>query len=325
MRRLVHVLSLSTLFFAVCTAYLARELYLERAGSEAAPVAASTVAPAPIPTPAPRTELATTNTVASDAVAAKTALPAPASVSAAPPQQNAEAEAHGYSQALIKVNERLARFADPAQRAAMLEERRNSYRTMSPGLQEYLRMDATEFERFIDFRSRGELVMEEATLRCYADGTCNRSRRMDRSLVEAHKREMADLFGPEKLEAFEFYLFSAGERETVSTLRGRLPDKHRLMDSQSDALVEAFYEERKRIQEDSQQRGVQVNNFNNVIYTPMIGEAPDENAMQVAEEYNRRLHDRAAAVLTPEQLMAFEIMQQEAMQSYRSIRTQPGN
>jgi hypothetical protein len=325
MRRLVYALSLSTLFFAVCTAYFARELYLERGAGEAAPRAASVVPPASIPAPAPKTDPATTNTVASAAVRAKTEPPAPASVSAAPPDPKAEAEALAYSRAMVQVDERLARFADPAQREAMLEERRNSYRTMYPGLQEYLRMDATEFERFIDFRSRGELVMEEATLRCYADGTCNRSRRLDRSLVEAHKREMADLFGPERLKAFEFYMFSGGERETVSTLRGRLPDKHRLMDSQSDALVEAFYEERKRIQEDSQQRGVQVNNFNNVIYTPMISEAPDENAMQVAEEYNRRLRDRAAAVLTPEQLTAFESMQQEAMQSFRSIKTDRRN
>jgi hypothetical protein len=333
MRRLVYALSLSTLVFAVCTAYLARELYRERAAGEAAPVAASTVTPVSIPAPAPKTELATTSTAASVTATAKPASPAPASASAATPPQEFTAVTRAAGEMppdvaekiARDVGERLARFADPAQRAALLEERRSAFRTNYSGLKDHLKMDDTEYERFIDSRVRGELKMEEAALRCYADGTCNRNRPLDRSQVEAHKREMADLFGQQRMDTFDFYMRSMGERQTVSELRGKLPDRYRLMDAQSDALVAAFYEERKRIHEDMQQRGVQVNNFNNVIYTPTIGETPDENAMQVAEEYNRRLLDRAATVLTPEQLTAFEIMQQDAMQSYRSIRTQPRN
>ena len=222
---------------------------------------------------------------------------------------------------MADINERLGRFADPAQRAAMLEERKGAFRTNYPGLNDILKMDETEYGRFIDFRIRGEMQMEEAALQCYAEGTCDNTRRPDRGPIEAHKREMADLFGQQRMEAFDFYVRSAGERQTVSELRGKLPDRYRLMDAQSEALIAAFHEERKRIHEDMQQRGVQLSNFNNVIYTPMTGEAPDDGAMQVAEEYNRRLLDRAASVLTPEQLTAFEIMQQDAMQSYRSIRT----
>ena len=319
MRRLVYALSLSTLFFAVCTAYLARELYLERAAGEATPVAASPVTPASIPAPANETDLATTNTVETAAASASAKSPVPATAATQPRQY--EAVTTVVSQASPDPAKVLAQFEDPAQRAAMLEERKIMYRTMYPGLGEYLHMDEAQFERFIDLKVRHELAMQEVGTRCYIENNCE-TPGVDRGIWKAQKREMTDLFGAETMESYERYVRSTNERRTVSELRGRLPDKHRLLDTQSDALVTAIYEERQRIQRDSQQRGMQLSSFNNVIYTPEPGTPADDKSAQAAEEYNRMLRDRASTVLTADQLATFERMQQEAMQQFRSMESQ---
>ena len=301
MRRLVYALSLTTVAFAVSTAYFARALYLERARSETGSV--------PIASP--------------EAPAGKVAAAKPSPQPSARSRHNVEARTTPeavttvVSQASPDPVKELAELSDPAQRAKKLEQRKDMLLMNHPGLAEHLHLDEDEFERFIDLSSRHELDLAEASLRCYLDESC-RTRGVDRSLMDAQKREVADLFGAQTVEAFEFYRYSSGERQAAKELRARLPDKHRLSDSQSQALVEALYEEQKRINRDRQQRRMNVGTFNGLVYTPMRDAPSDQDSAQAAAEYNRMLRDRAGAVLTPEQLAVYEKMQKEALQMYHS-------
>lgn len=324
MRRLVHALSLSTLFFAVCTAYLARELYLERAADAVALAQSPSAAPAataasPGQSTSSPIEVAVSAERPANSVASTSAKSAAPATAATQPRQY-EAATTVVSQASPDPAKILAQLEDPAQRAAMVEERKNMYRTIYSDLGEYLHMDEAQFERFLDLKARQELALQEFGTRCYIENSCEAP--ANRELMKAQKREMADQFGAETMEGYERYVRTSSDRRTVSELRGRLPDKFRLLDSQSDALVNAFHEERQRIQNDSRQRGVQLSSFNNVLYTPEPGTLPDDSTAQAAEEYNRRLRDRAATVLTPEQLAAFEKMQQEASQHFRAMEAQ---
>jgi hypothetical protein len=327
MRRLVYALSLSTLFFAVCTAYLARELYLERARTGAAPARASSTVRAS------KNDSADPSATSPQVAAAPAAASTQSAVSTASASANSSTPAAAatqsrkhattttvVSQASPDLQKVLAQLEDPVQRAAMVEERKNMYRTMFSGLGDYLHMDDGQLERLFGLKAQHELALQEVGTRCYIENNCAGGGR-DRGLMKAQKQEMVDQFGAQTMEAFELYQRTMSERRTVSDLRGRLPDKYRLLDSQSDALVGAFHEERQRVQRDMQQRGIEVSNFNNVIYAPTPGTPRDDKSAQAAEEYNRMLRDRAATVLTPEQLAAFEKMQQEALGHFRSMES----
>jgi len=300
MRRLVHVLSLTTVTFAASTAFFARELYRERARSEAAAVPA-----------------ASTETAAGKIANAK---PAPQAYRRSRRDTDSSAAAEPVdvvSQASPDPVRELAKLSDPAQRTKMIQERKSTFRMVHPDLAEYLHLDDDEFERFIDLMARHELDLLESSLRCYLDESC-RKHGVDPDLREAQKREVADLFGAQTQEAFDFYRYTSGERQTTKELRARLPDKLRLSDSQSQALVGALYEEQQRINGDIQQREVKVSSFNNMVYIPLPGAPPERDAVQAAAEYNRMLRDRAGSVLTSEQLAVYERMQKEALQIYES-------
>src|SRR5688572_25993517 len=215
MRRLVYALSLSTLFFAVCTADLARELYLERDGETAAPALDPSARSAPSGLGAAPAAAATRSAESTASASAKSSVPAAA------PTQPLEhgAEAVVVSQASPDPGKVLAQLQDPVQRAAMLEERKSMFRSMYRDLAEVLDMDGAEFERFIDLQARHQLAMHEASTRCYIENSCGTAR-ADRGLMKAQQREMADLFGTETMEAFERYQFTMSERGMVSELRG---------------------------------------------------------------------------------------------------------
>ena len=310
MRRLVYALSATTLIFAASTVYLARALQLERARGEADSRAATNAMPAP-----PGAEAGARHS-------------APPLATSKPPQPGtgtmrgelkraSPGSVNIVSQASPDPAKQLAQLMDPVQRTGMIEERKSSYRTVYTGLAEHLRMDDAEFERFIEAVANQELNMQEAHLRCYIDKTCGTRDVSDQ--IEAGQRELIGLFGAEKVQAFKHFQHTMGERQFVSQLRGRLPDKLRLLDAQSESLIDALNQESQRIRADSQQRGLQVSNFNNLVYTPDPGAPDAEKDWQAANEYNRMMRDRVATVLTPEQLAIYEKMQNDALQSFRSM------
>lgn len=318
MRLLAVILAATTLIFAASTVYLARELHAARN--------------APVPDRAASTASATSATMTpspdeSASVPAKVSRGETANVAArVEPDSGTKSSSntprtvtHVVSSASPDPAAELAKLEDPAQRAQLLEERKNLYQSAYAGLPEYLGFDDYQYERFIEMIARHELEMQEAGLRCWLDTSC-KSRGVGPDLMNAQRREISDEFGAQTMDSYRHFQHTQGERQMVKELRARLPDQYRLMDAQREPLVTALHEEQRRISSDIRRRGLHVSNFNNVIYTPEPGAAPDSEVSRATHEYNRMLRDRAATVLTPEQLAAYERMQTEALRSFQSMR-----
>jgi len=187
-------------------------------------------------------------------------------------------------------------------------------RAWSIGLQRHLGLDDANYDRLMDLLAQQELEMQEATSRCITSPGCD-YQIANRDLFEAQRRELAATFGPDMQDQIMDFRLTGGERETVGQLRARLPDSARLSDSKSDELVRALNAENRRV---SEERTEGIGMHNGVIWVVM---GPDENGERAkrAAEYNRRLRDAASGVLTAEQLAAYELMQEEALEQSRAF------
>jgi hypothetical protein len=135
------------------------------------------------------------------------------------------------------------------------------------------------------------------------------------------------LLGPDHMDDFTQYQTSLGEREAVIQLRGRLSDANNLRDSQAEQLVAALSDERARYQREAMQRGTSVSGWGTG-QLGMLFYAGDSNSIDErlanAAQYSRRLHDRAATVLSPQQLAVFDQMQKELLAAMKATMSPAG-
>jgi hypothetical protein len=293
MRKLAFVLAAVTAILAVTTAYYARQLYLARV-ERAAQESAVRRAAAPV-----------------RATVRDAAIPASSTAQAGGPAHTKNASTPrdrlGPYQASI-----LARMRDPAQRRDLLDERKASLRRVSPYLAEYLRLGSSEFEAFVELVAGQNLAMHEKTLSCLETPKCQvlqTAAAMQDALID----EIARSFGLEKAGRYRHYLATADERTYIAEMRGGLPDRDRLTDTQAEALIDALAGERVRIGEEitarSQIAGITMEGVPFVMSTG----ATIATLMEQAHEYFRRMRAHAAPMLTPGQLAAYDRIQEERL------------
>ena len=99
---------------------------------------------------------------------------------------------------------------------------------------------------------------------------------------------------------------------------GNLPDSARLTDAKAEELVKAWVEETELIRRDMQRLQVGVGTFNGLTYVVMEPD-PDGSRTAAADDYNRRMRERAAGVLTSEQLAVLAQEQAEAIEQARTF------
>ena len=319
MRTVVIALSLTTAAFAASTVYFARELQAERASAAAAPpiYSSSTVAapagtaidPGPASPPASASApTAVTFATITGPGALASGVPAPDSATHALIQ----AEQRKYHEQIIK------RLDDPEQRAEMLEEYRMMVRSLNPRLAQTLKMSGEEAERLIELLAQQQLDQQEKFARCSVDTSCDFGP-IGRDAAGANERELTNLLGAERRQEFEQYRNTMGERRSVTELRTRLSDADYLPEEKAEALIVALADERNQISVDASKRGGGVTGIGNgsgmILITPS-GSSP-EAQFASAQENSRRLRTRAAEVLTPAQMRAFDEMQEELLRSTR--------
>jgi hypothetical protein len=293
MRTLAIALAAATAVLAVTTAYYARQWYLARHESAAQESALRGVA-APVSATIRDSAIPATSTAQAGGTAH--------SKNASNPRDRL-----GPYQASI-----LARMRDPAKRRDLLEEKKASLRRVSPYLAEYLRLGSSEFEDFVELVAGQNLAMHEQILNCLESPDCQ-DHQTDAARQDALIDEIARSFGLEKARRYEHYLETADERSYIAEMRGGLPDRDRLTDSQAEALIDALAGERVRIGEEitarSQIAGITMEGVPFVMSTG----ATIATLMEQANEYFRRMRERAAPMLTPTQLAAYDRIQAERL------------
>jgi hypothetical protein len=289
MRRLVVLLSITTVLFMATTVYFY--------SSEHAPAAAKDAEADTVVAPAPESE------------APSAAEPAPPSPVAATAMATDEAPASRrepgeYDRAF------LAREADPERRPQLLEETRVGLRQRYPGLEHLPRLEPATYEQLMSLLAEQLVQTHKTSIECKYASTCGTA---TKQLRDAQQAELAALLGPDGKQQFEQYLESRSERLQVNSMRGRLTDENRLPDAQAEALALALADERRRVADDISQRGLtQSMTFDGIplVYLPGI---TYEDLMGQARAYQERLRTRAATLLNSSQLAVYDQIVAEKM------------
>jgi hypothetical protein len=212
----------------------------------------------------------------------------------------------------------LAQMADPQARADLIAERKLSARHTYPMLDRVLGLSAEEYARVLELFALQQLEVQEQHSRCIVEPSCElQALRLD---DREHQQQLSALLGGERLQRFETYKNSLGERESVTQLRTRLADSQRLSDENAEELIRALAEERAALSRELAQRGEGTNVFSigaGMLVTSTEGSL--ETQLAAAEQYSQRLRERAAQYLHSEQLRLFNEMQDEQLLSLRSL------
>jgi len=309
MKGLTMALGAATLCFAGTTVYFARELHRERASHQAAVTA---------PTESAATEVRAapakmTAAALSDEASADVAHSMPASKGNRQPT-----EAEMKQLALEEARKFLAEVSTPAGRAKALEQTKLMVRIGPPGMDKFLHMDADQYSRFIDLLAEQQLASRENASRCMLDKNC-RYTGETADWVAARDAEIAALFGQETVDRYHWFYRSSNQRQAVAELRGRLPDSARLSDAKTEELVRALVEESELITRDMRRVQYGVGTSNYMAYVVMDAD-PDGAKAAAAEDYNRRLRETAAGVLSSEQLAIFAQAQDDAIEQHRTFQ-----
>jgi hypothetical protein len=312
MNKPVVVLSISTALLAASTAYLALELHQRDDAAATAIRVADTAESGSSSQPKPAGDTA----AARDGSNAQPSLTSTSSI--APPVVEA-ATANAKSRDLQAdpaagfARQMVARYDDPNQRPAMLEEQRTVIRRQYEKLQQRLKLSDAEFSQLVTLIAEEQLQMQINWARCAADPACDTQKPPEHNVDRT--QEYQAMLGSEGAEAFTEFRKSIAERDAVIQLRARLPDTSFLPESQAEKLIMALAEERERFSQEASTRGAKARgwgtNLGMLMYTEDSG-LPEQFVAE-ATEYSQRLRARAAGVLTPAQLAAYVQMQEELL------------
>jgi hypothetical protein len=317
MSKAVVILSLSTAILATSTAYLAHELYQrdsqEAIGATVPVIAAATPGSLP-PDPGAsepgqeaRVPTRTSISPAGDAARA-------AGVAAPADSKRADDPASNFARQFV------ARYDDPNQRPALLEEQRTVIRRQYEKLKEQLKLSDSEFEQLVSLVAEEQLEAQMHWARCAANPACDPKTQPNPNID--HTSEYQAMLGPEGAEAFTKFRGSIGERDAVIQLRGRLTDSNFLPEAQAEKLIVALREERERFSQEAAARGAKTmgwgTNLGMLWYTEDSG--LPEQFIAEASQYSQRLRSRAAGILTPAQLATYSQMQDELLAQFASMK-----
>jgi hypothetical protein len=304
MRILVIALALISATFAGTTLYLVRELQLERERPRDTPTIVAQAAPI-FPTQPSRPRSTMPQSAVQKASASSSA--------------NAESEEARVEKMNLEQSRRtLKMIEDPEQREGMLIDFKMGMRNSYPRLAQTIGLTGDEAERLFSLLAQQQVDAQERYARCTLDPACS-VRDGGNFQNDPNAREIADLLGADRQAQFDNYKNTLMERESVSQLRTRLSDANHLPDDTSEALIAALADERQKIHQEAALRGVGMNGYGTgvgVVFS--ASDAPTAEAQfESAQENSRRMRDRAAQVLSGEQLRVFNEMQDELLISLK--------
>jgi hypothetical protein len=322
MSKLVPLLALTTAVLAGATAYLAVELHRTRAELDRAAIAAG-------PQVAGSAELAgfappgITGAPSTGGSAAKAgATPGPATSAAGnqasvPAAQAADAPGDPQRAMMLSyARQWLAQFDDPGQRASLLKQARAGISAQYGPLKDKLGLSDETFAQMVDLVADQNLEAQEHYLRCLTVSGCDTSKL---SQPADHTQEFLALLGNVGFEEFKTFSGAMSERQLVAQLRGRLSDSSGLRDGDAERLVKVMSEETGKFRSESEQQGASLAGWgtgNAMLWYTKDGSADQQ--LSSATQYAQRLRQRAAGILTADQLRVFAQLQEELLESFAS-------
>jgi len=304
MRILVVVLALISVALAGTTLYFARELQLERERPRATPASVAQARPAF------STQTSQLRSASPQAADQRTS---------APPTASTEGEEARMDKMQLEQSRRtLKMLEDPEQREGMVVDFKMGMRNSYPRLAQSIGLSGEEAERLFLLLAQQQVDAQERYARCTLDPACN-IRDGSYFQNDPKAREIADLLGADRQAQFDNYKNTLMERESVSQLRTRLSDASRLPDDSAEALISALADERQKIHQEAALRGVGMNGYGTgvgVVFSASDAATP-EAQFESAQANSRRMRDRAAQVLSGEQLRVFDEMQDELLISLK--------
>jgi hypothetical protein len=306
MKKLVLVLASSTLIFGASTLYLWKELDLERSRQVAT-----------VGAPTAKTQYTASRPSAEPAAVGQKPEMTPASNSLAVADEHAIfSEEDMKTRRETWARQFLARAGDPGNRAKMLTDSRESDRHEYEWARKHLSLSDDAYEQLVDLRARQDLAAGEAISRCTLDPNCPK----DKSSVDSKRQqqELSQLLGAERARQFTDYLESSQERQLVGYLRAKLTDEDFMSSALSETLVGALHDESRQAMSEAHAAGQDLATWNTGYSTFFYAkDATPEQKVASAEAYAQRQHARAAQILNPQQLMAFDALQSEALARLR--------
>jgi hypothetical protein len=325
MNKLVATLATTTVLFAGTTLYFWRELEARAGGA----VTARDVLPMAAAAEPTAGTAATANASARVSPgpmpgAAAANVAANVAGTGAPPNAGAAAAADpSREMALPFARDFLRQYDDPAQRTSLLKAARAGIESQYSRLKERLRLDPSTFGQFVDLIAEEQLEQQANYFRCLVVATCDTSKvgpPRDRS------SEYLALLGSDGYSQYTAYRDVLPEWQSVVQLRGRLPEANYLKDSDADRLLSALAAERARYSAEAGQAGAKLRGWGNG--TGMVwysGDGGAEEQLASAIQYSDRMRERAASILTAEQLRAFIQLQEEMLANLANyLRSQSG-
>ena len=320
MKKLVLSLGFMVVVLAGAVVWLAHELSVERAARSAVALEKPLVAVAARAPVQPVKEADPSQQPAIPATPAAPVTPAAAATSKdglryAPlmfPQSKAE------QQALAREN--LRHLTDPAERAEMAAQNKSMMRRTYIDMAKKVGLTADEESRFLDLMTEQQLKAIEDIARCQAEPGCDPMTAFGKP-QDSMKQEQIDFLGQDRFDRYTRYEDSLPERRQAYELRTRLPNGEGF--SQMEQVIDSIAAERQKFQDEAKLRGDEVSSIMSgfgSIWSAVPHDDPDRSAHRLdsAVEFNRRIHERVAGLLTPAQLEAFEGMQSEALSAMRN-------
>jgi len=308
MRRVVLILSAVSLSFAATSLWLSVQLRDARA-ELAAMKHATPAAVAPQAAPA-GPEAAPATTAVESAQAAPPVSPSQSSG----PEFDTKQWRTSLTRMLPHFREILE---DPDKRAEAMREFRDNHRREFPNLTQGIGLSEDEHDRLLDMLAEHQMDHLEATYRCVLDPNCDPSR-IPAMRSRNPRAELTQLLGEERFQRFNDYRDNIQERRIVANLRGEASDALRINDKQAERLVEVLGDERRKVLKEYEQRGVEYSGLNSgygsLYYSSTAGA---EQRVAEASEFQRRQRERAAEVLTPQQLRFFTERQERGLEDAR--------
>jgi hypothetical protein len=243
------------------------------------------------------------------------------------------------SEHIRKMRERLN---DPQQRAALREEQRGHIVYSHGDVAEALQLDAATYEKLIEVLTDQHMAqLEGFHQRDISQPPLDMTSHLQ-AHTERQNRELdalRQLLGPEKLERYQAYRSTLGERYQLRELDPYLNATDRLSPAQKEKMIELLRDHNQRVmrghhsmmrsraslsagmrqplsQEDLQRR------------SQLMHIESSEDHWRRMPESNRQLRERASAFLTPSQLAALEQAHAERLkllqQSIEQMRVEAG-
>lgn len=213
----------------------------------------------------------------------------------------------------------LARLDDPQGRieeAAQLGEANRDWEQLAA----YAGLSTEETRTLVALATEAQLRELRKHYACEADLACEPAYLMPGAIVS---EELVQAFGPEKAERIRAHEAATEEHQLVRMLR-ELPATAELGNAEAGRLALALAEERQRLEAVAAEAGARVETEDGpyVGYHLRIATPPDEahdlqRKLESARQYNARLYERAAAIVSPAPLARFKAMQDAALDSYR--------